>query len=250
LESSNPPTVQKIIPDGFPEIIFHYRDAYKINIGGTWEDQEKQLLAGQIRKYFFLENTGESGMFGIKLKPYAVTQLFGIDMKTIVDTVIPLPAQIRPPLSLVATQLNDGFVVEQIVELCESVLKNIVGTRTNPQNGIEEAIHLISTRNGMVTIQELINHCRLGERQLERLFRKYIGLSPKFYSRVIRFNYIFELYKYDNPDWADIVHQAGFYDQSHFIKNFKAFTGEDPSSYIFENTTLANLFLSKSKGNT
>jgi hypothetical protein len=65
LESSNPPTVQKIIPDGFPEIIFHYRDAYKINIGGTWEDLEKQLLAGQIRMYFFLENTGVSGMFGI-----------------------------------------------------------------------------------------------------------------------------------------------------------------------------------------
>ena len=83
------------------------------------------------------------------------------------------------------------------------------------------------------------------ERQIERLFSKYIGLSPKFYSRIIRFSHIFELMRSKDNSWGDLVYKSGFYDQSHFIKNFKEFTGEDPSSYGFEEKNMANFHLKK-----
>ena len=81
---------QKIIPDGFPEIIFHYGDPYRINISGKWETQSKQLLAGQIRNHFLLENTGLSGMIGIKLKPHALAGIFFIEMSEYTDEVVDL----------------------------------------------------------------------------------------------------------------------------------------------------------------
>jgi AraC-like DNA-binding protein len=85
----------------------------------------------------------------------------------------------------------------------------------------------------------------VGERYLQQLFQKYIGVSPKFFARIVRFSYIFKVIKDEDPNWADVVYEAGYYDQSHFIRNFKAFTGEDPSAYIFAEKSLANFFMKK-----
>ncbi|MDZ7771238.1 MAG: DUF6597 domain-containing transcriptional factor [Balneolaceae bacterium] len=77
-------------PDGFPEIIFHYGDPYRIRLGEEWEIQEPSLFAGQITGHFFLENTGRSKMIGIKLMPAAVVQLTALDMSLYTDRVVPL----------------------------------------------------------------------------------------------------------------------------------------------------------------
>jgi hypothetical protein len=82
------PVKQKVIPDGFTEIIFHFGDQYRINLDGRWRKQGMQLLAGQITKFFYLENSGVTDIFGIKLKPAALTHLFGISMKDKVDKVV------------------------------------------------------------------------------------------------------------------------------------------------------------------
>ncbi len=97
----------------------------------------------------------------------------------------------------------------------------------------------------MATVAELCQAGSLGERQLQRLFKRYIGLSPKYYARIIRFNHIFQLIKEGGHNWAEIIFLSGYYDQSHFIRNFKAFTGEDPSGYFFQEQNMANFFLNK-----
>ena len=246
VESDEPPSVQKIIPDGFPEIVIHYADPYKININGQWENQEMQLLAGQITKHFYLQNTGTAGMLGIKFKPHAVTHLFDIDMKLMVDKVAPLPEKLQPPLSEIISAVKNKAGYETLISICESSFSHIIENCAETKGGIELALQLVFQRNGMVTVQELCDHCHRGERQLERLFSKYVGLSPKFFARIIRFSYIFQVMQEKTPSWSDVVHKAGFYDQSHFIKNFKAFTGEDPSSYLFDDPTFANFFMNKS----
>mgnify|MGYP001801732866 CR=1 FL=1 len=81
------------------------------------------------------------------------------------------------------------------------------------------------------------------QRKLERQFKSHVGLSPKFYARIIRLGHIFELMQQGDQSWSDLVYHSGFYDQSHFIKNFKEFTGEDPSSYGFEAENMANFHL-------
>jgi hypothetical protein len=57
---------EKIIPNSYPEIILHYGDPYKSQINETWKIQNNYLIAGQIKNYFFLENTGVSKIFSIK----------------------------------------------------------------------------------------------------------------------------------------------------------------------------------------
>src|ERR1700759_4543736 len=90
---------EKIIPDGFTELIFHFGDTYRTNINGEWVEHSKYLLAGQISSCFFLENTGRSGIAAIKFKPTALTQLFGIEMITYTDKVVDLDSIAIPGMT-------------------------------------------------------------------------------------------------------------------------------------------------------
>lgn len=241
--SDTTPEIEKIIPDGFTELIFNYGSVYKANINGSWYTQTPNLLAGQISSYFYLENTGETGSFAIKLKPAAITQLFGLSMEDYLDKIVDLDSCANPLLA----GLKDQFLPFEDEQSLKNRLDShiLLLSKSATENPLEAVLELIFNSKGKATIKELCEAGKMTERQLQRLFRKYIGLSPKYYARIIRFNYIFQLIKEKKQTWAEIVYESGYYDQSHFIRNFKAFTGEDPASYYFEAPTMANFFLNK-----
>lgn len=236
------PVQQKIIPDGFPEIIFHFGDRYRIKLRQEWKQQSTALLAGQLTRFFYLENTGRSYVIGIKLKPAAVTHLFGISMHAITDNVIDLDADVVKALYPFKERF-DGSNHEQIISTLNSRIE-LLSLNYRP-NAVDNAIGIILETHGVIDVRELCEKTLTSERQLQRLFRKYIGLSPKFYIRVIRFSYIFKMVNEKKLSGAKLGLEAGFYDQPHFIRNFKAFTGEEPSAYLFDQPTLANFFLRK-----
>ena len=237
-------STQKIIPDGFSEIIIHYGDAYRINLTGKWEDQSTILFSSQISKYFFLENTGRSGMLGIKLYPAAFNELFQKDISPLIDRVVPLENLIGKHMLPLKTRQKEGISVEKRVAKAEAWLLSQL-TNLKPQTKIQHCLKVIFESHGMTDIDELAKNIDLSTRQLERQFKKVIGLTPKFYCRIIRFNYIFEVMKVHKDSWVRTALQSGYFDQSHFIKNFKEFTGEEPSAYGFDEVNLANFFLLK-----
>ena len=234
---------EKIIPDGFTEVIFHFGDSYRTNINGHWQTQSTCLLAGQISNYFYLENTGRAGIAAIKFKPAALTQLFGLDMSAYTDKVVDLETiaiEGLTALGAIVLPFNDEH------SLASSLNAYFLSLNLPlPGTAIVTAIDHIFGRNGMVSVKEIASAAGIGERQLERLFKTYIGLTPKYYARIIRFNYIFQLIKDQDITWAEVVYRSGYYDQSHFIRDFKAFTGEDPSAYYFDEKNMANFFLKK-----
>ena len=234
---------EKIIPDGFPELIFHYRDPYRINISGEWQLQSSGLLAGQIRKHFYLENTGASGIVGIKLKPAAVTYLFGIEMDRLADQVVELRKISGQKFQSIETAINAHKSHEEIIEALNSFF--LSKQQVEYDDRIEGALALLFGKHGDVRVSDLTSKLAITERQLERLFKKYVGLSPKFYARIIRFSYIFQLMQEGNQSWLDITFQSGYYDQPHFIRDFKAFSGEDPSAYLFDEKSMANFFMKR-----
>lgn len=233
---------QKILPDGYPEMIFHYGDPYRINISGSWTTQSKELIAGQIRNHFFLENTGASKMFAIKFQPWVLKELFGLEMSTITDQVITISETIKEKIvDIKSIAISDLDFSEKVTQI-EDWFYNLDVVDFQPNY---KSVQFIHEKNGLIQLQELTELCKISERTLERYFKTYIGLSPKFYSRIIRFSSIFELIQEKEIDWQDIVYRAGYYDQSHFIKNFQEFTGEDPSKYGFSEQNMANFFFKK-----
>lgn len=242
-ESDTSIVQQKIIPDGYPELIFHYGDPYRINISGHWENQSRQLIAGQIRNHFFLENTGRSGMVGVKLMPAAPATLFNLNMSALTDAVMPLPSVLSASHELLMINETDLRDKKRFVASFEKSIKKRLNEISIDQNTIQRAVTEILTSNGNISISALCEQVGLGQRQLERQFSKSVGLSPKFYARIIRFANIFELMQKGDNTWSDLVYASGFFDQSHFIKNFKEFTGADPSAYGFDIQNMANFHM-------
>jgi AraC-like DNA-binding protein len=238
------PERQKIIPDGFCELIFHYGDPYRINLGNGWNTQTRALFAGQIRKHFFLENTGSSGMVGVKLYPTAPHLLFNLDMSQYTDrvvdalSIIPLPAPAR------AEWIQPGLTAENRVDGIQQWLLEIIPDDP-PEQKSEQAVQLILASHGLKDMATIAGEVHISQRQLQRQFSRTVGLSPKFFARIIRFAYIFELLKQDDRSWIDVALDSGHFDQAHFIKNFKEFTGEEPTRYGFSEENMANFFLKK-----
>ncbi|TDO24574.1 helix-turn-helix domain-containing protein [Pedobacter duraquae] len=243
------PVVEKIIPDGFTEIIFNYRDVYRSKISGAWQLQSPNLLAGQLRTFFYLQNTGTTGSIAIKLKPAALTQIFGLNMEEYLDKIVDLDTFPNPELGELKEKIRFLYSIDYskkkpfVKQVLDEFFSGVIKPET--ENPLRAPLELIFSSNGMVPVSEMALAAGVSERQLERLFKKHIGLSPKYYARIIRFNYIFQLIQGKKSSWAEVVYQSGYYDQSHFIRNFKAFTGEDPSSYFFEEKNIANFFLNK-----
>lgn len=244
IDDENPiPIRQKIIPDGFPEIIFHYRDSYRIMITDKWELQTDFLLAGQITKFFFLENTGKTGVFGIKFKPTGLYQMFDFSMEKYNDKVVALNETNDAGLKTIRQILSGSNTHEDNILQLNSFFERLINTRQLAPGPVEHAVDAINKKKGMITVSELADISCLSERQFLNQFRRQVGLSPKFYARIIRLNYIFKLINEKREKWSSLAYEAAFFDQAHFIKDFKKFTGDNPSQYAFDEKNFANFFL-------
>jgi AraC-like DNA-binding protein len=238
------PVKQKIIPDGFVEIIFHFGDNYRINLGGKWQRQAKSLFAGQIKGHFYLENTGATNIIGIKLKPAAVAHLFGTSMKPFTGRVVELKQAVGSRMKDLEAAIRKTVDDDRRLTLIEDFFSAKCDSYPE-DHPVDRALDMIFSKKGMIPVSDICKELSVGDRYVQQLFQKYVGLSPKFLARIVRFSYIFQLIKENSPDWAGVVYEAGYYDQSHFIKNFKAFTGEDPTAYMFAEKSLANFFMKK-----
>jgi AraC-like DNA-binding protein len=136
---------------------------------------------------------------------------------------------------------------EDCIAVTEKLLLKRVPKISPILHPVEISLDLIFSSAGACSVSDLAATAGVGTRQLELFYKKFVGLSPKFYARVVRFSKIFLLIQEDKPNWAEIAHLSGYFDQAHFIKNFKAFTGEEPSRYGFDKEDLANFFLMKKK---
>ncbi len=94
----------------------------------------------------------------------------------------------------------------------------------------------------MVNVTDILPEVFMSRRNFERKFFKKVGLSPKYYARMRRLGYLMNLIAgKKKADWATLFSECGYYDQSHFIKDFLEFTGRTPQQYLQENAELANI---------
>lgn len=242
-DESAMPSERKIIPDGYPELVFHFGDPYELRLGDRWEPQPRCLAAGQISRYFFLRNTGRSAMVGIKLQPWALAQLSGRPMAALKDRVPPLREVCGDAGLLEAAAFSSERIEARIAALTDALRNMPVGA--DPPGMVTGAVRMILDTHGGLPVSDICARLGVHERSLERAFAQWIGLTPKFYSRVIRFSAIFKAANGEGISLSDLSFHAGYYDQPHFHRNFKAFTGENPSEYVFAQESMANLFLNR-----
>ncbi|PHV70700.1 AraC family transcriptional regulator [Sporanaerobium hydrogeniformans] len=167
----------------------------------------------------------------IQLSPYGLYQITRQSQAELADKRLSL-ADIDNELF---NSLCQAFVISKTVidlaNTCERVLY-----RRMEKHVISDALLLASTvisdSHGQVQVKEVARQSSYSERQLNRLFLTQIGMNIKSYARVIRFNYVLKHIQKSPCFFATLSQQAGYFDQAHFDKDFKAISGVTPQEYL------------------
>lgn len=140
------------------------------------------------------------------------------------DNLVP-----RPILSLLEEQLSEADTHQQRIKRVEQFLVSHM-KGTGPDLLVGKAMELIDQSGGNLKMSVLANQLHISQSPLEKRFRKVVGASPKKFASIVRFRNI--LTNGFHSSLTGIGLDAGFYDQSHFIREFKRFTGDTPEHYF------------------
>lgn len=217
-------------------------DPYRLRIdGGPLHAAPETVVVGpQGSRRIQLYLSGEVHVFNILLQPAGLNRLIGIDMTRLVNEGIPA----RDVLGKSASALSD--VVRSAPDFASRVVaaerwfgRMLEGSA--PESGIDHTSRLLLRTRGSARIDFLVERSGLSARQFQRRFTAQIGLSPKLYARTVRFDAALRAHR-DAParSWTEIAHEAGYFDQAHFVRECHALVGLAPSQFIddWENTFL------------
>ncbi|WP_153801001.1 AraC family transcriptional regulator [Foetidibacter luteolus] len=220
---------------GCPELVFHYKGAFE-PADGSAADKSPALFHAQSSSYRRFTTMESFGIFGAFIYPFAVPRLFGQSAAATSNCMIGLANLLGSKGRMLEEQMmlaNNNSQRLQI--LCGFLEKKLVNPPAE-QHPVIEAIKYIVHTNEFITVNELSGQFNLSARQLERRFNDFAGFSPKFFNRLARFEKALAKYpKLPGTSLTGIAYDCGYYDQSHFIHDFKQFSGYHPKQYFSGN---------------
>jgi len=168
-------------------------------------------------------------------------ELFGLSQQALINQAWPI-GEILPHALEIQSQLEDhANNPYQIMKTLENwLLEQAVKKIKKKPVPIDYACQLIRDHRGTLRIKDLCNKVGISQTVLENNFNERTGLSPKMYSRIVRFLNIHQMIRNSATlDWSDLVYHFDFFDQAHFIKEFKSFFGYSPSKIHLSSQNLA-----------
>lgn len=135
----------------------------------------------------------------------------------------------RGELEGISEKLSANQSATARVALIEAFLMDKINLR-KPDELVSHAVQIIRQQKGLIKVRELAETLNISQDPFEKRFRRVIGSSPKQYASIVRFNHVMERYP-SYPSLTEASLDAGYYDQAHFIKDFRRFTGEAPGAF-------------------
>ena len=239
------PEKQTIVPDGCIEMIFHYCDAYKQYIeNGNSIIQPKCFVIGQLTRPLEIEPTGKTGIFSIRFHPNGFLPFTTLPIKEMENTAVALEKIFGTDgQEIERKSLNVNTTLERI-KLIESFFLRRLSDRPTIDRIVKSTVETILTANGQLSIDELSKKTNINRRQLERKFSLAIGLSPKQLSKTVRLQAMLKiLLNKQFTSLTSLAYQGDYYDQAHFIKDFREFTGFTPKEFYGSEVKMTSFFI-------
>ncbi len=226
---------ERVIPTGYVELTFHFADRLKKR---TFIDEMQPgiILSGQKTGFFDVLPTGKISMLSIQFFPHSTSLFFDLPIDELANETLDLSDVIGTPARELEEQLYDLPTLEDKVKHIESFLLIRLSCKSEYSwKRIFHNISFINRSSGMVTGDLLASEACLSRKQHERIFKQMVGLSPKQFLKVIRFQYTLythELYPFESL--TELAYRCGYYDQSHMINDFRELSGKTPKQYFKE----------------
>lgn len=225
---------QRIVPDGCIEMCFILGDdVRRFTSEMDYIIQPRSMVIGQITKPYFIQPVGYVNTFAIRFYPYGFANFISKPISDLADRETPLSELFDPGE---AKELEDRIInastTEARIEAVESFLLNKLNETVVLETIVSRTVDAIAKTGGKVSISELLQEHPSQRRNLERKFAKEVGISPKHLGRIIRLQAALQLMLYKKGErLTQIAYEGNYYDQAHFIKDFKDFTGINPKDY-------------------
>lgn len=236
-------TTERIVPDGRMELIFHYGEPFKRVIDGTEQNQRNIILTGQILDPVFIKPSGRIGMIGARFHPHGFSSLFGIPAAELSFNLFDAKDILKSGLNNAEDKIFESNSHIDKVRVLEDFLLDIKNSNASYDFRIGKLVNTLTRDNGMFNLKSLACSFNLSTRQIERLFKMKVGLNINQFARLIRFQRAITT-KLNNLhlSYAELCQIAGYYDQSHLIKEFNSLSGLSPGAYFMEIHHMADLF--------
>lgn len=231
LDTLSSPYTELVYPTGNIQLIFHYRDPFiDKNSSGYEINQPKFSVCGQKRSFSNVTAPRNCGMIAAVLKTETASALLGLPLHEITDSIISL-TDIHGRWKNHACEFADSKDDIARIKLIENFLIRNMNTKSLYHSYfIRACVAEIRSSRGLDMPFKSMEKFNLSERSLQRLFKEHVGLPPKKFSEIVKFENSIALFN-RGKTMTDICYEAGYYDQSHFIKSFKQFTGLTPTEY-------------------
>lgn len=239
-----------VSPTGFNTLAILVSPASVIDIGKKEKMSARIRFSGQTDevKYFSSEAKLNSEIL-VELHPGAAYELLGIPQHLFTNRWVEIDDFLQDTTSLYQ-QIDDCYPdIEKMVPVIDSWLLELAmrsKTKTRPE--ILFAMQQIRQSGGQLDIVQLRNTTGMARASFQNYFKQQVGVSPKTYSRILRANAVYgQILSMQQTDWQQVTHDFRYFDQSHFIKDFKHFFGCTPSE-LHKGGFYLSQFLSESDG--
>jgi AraC-like DNA-binding protein len=231
-----------IVSDGCVELVFNLADPFEQATERGPRLQPLAMIVGPTQLPTLVRATGRIDIVGVRLQPWAGARVLATSMSSLRDQCIALDDVTRGPLTELSEQLAASRGDGQRFALASSVL--VAATRAAPEPVARVAVEQIPDASEAPGVRELARRMGRSVRTMQRVFAEEVGLSPKALLRIARVQRALALARIEPPlRWITIAARAGYHDQSHFVREFKALVGCLPSAFRPDPDSLTAPFL-------
>ncbi len=187
----------------------------------------------QTRILYSIHLKGTFVSFVIKFKATGLYKLLGVPMNVFTNKSIPGSSIQELPFPKIIGQLLFAQDIGHCIQIVEPYLLSLAEGSSPVPFPVYKAIQILTRYPRLDSIADLASRSFISQRQLQRCFIKYIGVCPKTYCRIKRLLRLLRA-KENKPEikWASLAYEFGYYDQMHFIKEFKQCLNTLPSAFV------------------
>lgn len=233
----------RVLPDGCMELVFHRATPLRLRTAaGAFERQAQAMLVGQISTHVLLHTDEAAEVVAVRFRPAGARAFFPEDSDAFTDRCVSLD-DVGGGWRELANRVADAASAERALALIQAALLRRLARSPAAAPRALGALRLFHQAEIAPPIGGVARALALSPRQLERIFRREVGLPPKHYARLLRFRRMVGALDRGSPRWADLAARAGYSDQSHLVREFRAFAGVAPGMYLAEQTPFAAALL-------
>ena len=213
---------------------FEFGDYPTIELGnGTRAETYEVVLVGpSVYRRVDIRLRGGLESFAVFFQPLGFWKLFKIPVREFINRHFDCSSVLGAEIKGLRDRMAAAASFRERVELFEGFLLDRISGSLDDTAIMHAALHLLRS-GGTARVSDVASRASLSVRQLERRFLRDVGLSPKLYARVARFQAALDAKVIShNASWLDLAHEFGYHDQTHMIKDFQDFSGLTPRSLL------------------